>query len=384
MHKVTSDELAALDQDAYSLGYEMKNFSQWYDAQPFAVRSHTKMKTIRESYERGVEARIEEGRAVIRLCIYIQGPPDSGKTYAAISALGGKQVLSVGGGGTGKFDRLRPDHEAIVIDDDVCPKLLNMTDNYICRAYKRNSNNPAWAGHYFIVTSNLTFSEWLENSGIHVKDKLGNPSAHYIAMLSRFFVCEIRYTNYIAHLALISPSTRGSATEQLQRAEMFAEFAMRFSSTIANYAPSSDSDSTVDIVATLDRFSSSWYDLDNELAAYKVEEELRQESIEIFAQFQARKELGEPVYFDYRPHDPKFKTRITFSNGVFGNNEYEDLDWCNPDRPQEEREELRQKQLIILEKWQQKEEELQQQSEATATQEHTSKIAYNPTKDRMY
>ena len=72
----------------------------------------------------------------------------------------------------------------IIIDDDVCPNLLNMTDNYICRAYKRQSNNPAWTGKYFIVTSNYTFDEWIAMC------KLGEK--HYEAAHSRFYICEIR------------------------------------------------------------------------------------------------------------------------------------------------------------------------------------------------
>lgn len=382
-HKVTNDELATLDQDAYNLGYEMKNFAQWYDAQPFTVRSNAKIKTIQESYERGVNARLEEGRAITRLCIYIQGPPNSGKTFASIAALDGKQVLSIGGGGTGKFDRLRPDHDAIVIDDDVCPNLLNMTDNYICRAYKRNSNNPAWAGRYFIVTSNLPFADWLRKSGIDISDKRGNPSTHYTAMWSRFYICEIRYKNDVAHLALVSSSTRGSSTEQLERAKMFVEFAERFNAIIARYIPDKNGDNTLDLIAVLDPFSVYWDDMDEELEALKVAEEAYQDSIDIFAQYQAREKLGEPVYFDYRPWDPNFQTKITFSNGTYGNNNYEVLDWCNPNKSPEEREQLRQQQLIILEKWLQREEELQQQLMSKNQEQAKANISYVPT-DRQY
>ncbi len=214
--KVSQAELIALDKEAFDMGYNMKNFTEWYNEQPFSVRSNAKMRVIRESYDRGVEARIEQGQELNRLCIFIQGASNTGKTYAAKKAnakmrviresydrgvearieqgqelnrlcifiqgasntgktyaakkaIEGRRILSIGGGGTGKFDRLRPDHDAIVVDDDVCPNLLNMTDNYITHAYKRNSNNPAWAGRYFVVTSNLTFEEWLEACGIRTR-----------------------------------------------------------------------------------------------------------------------------------------------------------------------------------------------------------------------
>lgn len=239
--KLSQDELVALDKEAFAMGYDMKDFDRWYNEQPFAVRSNAKMKVIKESYDRGVKVRVDEHQEINRLCVFIEGGANTGKTYASKKALDGKRILSVGGGGTGKFDLLRPDHEAIVVDDDVCPNLLNMTDNYICRAYKRNSNNPAWAGRYFIVTSNLTFKAWLEACGIRTDDGWGNVTAHYVAMKSRFFVCRLKAdANGVNHLALTSPSRRGSAQEQIERANMFMDFKRKFDATIAGYAPGSN------------------------------------------------------------------------------------------------------------------------------------------------
>ena len=231
--KLSADDWTSIDETAYKLGYELKNFSEWYDSQPFNVRSNTKVKTIRESYERGVNKRIAEGAEMLRLCVFIHGEPNSGKTYASEKALSGKRYFTVKGGGTGKFDNLRVDHQAIIIDDDVCPYLLNMTDNYICRAYKRQNNNPAWTGQYFVVTSNYTFFEWLEMC------KLGEK--HFEAAYSRFYLCEIKQkedgTNY---LALSNPSKRGSLEEQKQRAEMFKDFQNKFNDTMAGYHPQSN------------------------------------------------------------------------------------------------------------------------------------------------
>lgn len=71
---------------------------------------------------------------MLRLCVFIYGEPNSGKTCTPEKALSGKRYLTVKGGSTGKFDNLRVDHQSIIIADDVCANLLNMTDNYICRA----------------------------------------------------------------------------------------------------------------------------------------------------------------------------------------------------------------------------------------------------------
>ena len=231
--KPLTQDWVELDKIAFNLGYELKDFNEWYNALSFMVRSNAKIKTIRESYNRGVDARIEKQSEILRLCIYIQGKPNSGKTYGCKQTLSDKRIHAVEGGGTGKFDSLRADHEAIIISDDVCPNLLNMTDNYICRAYRRQSNNPAWAGQYFIVTSNLPFMQWLEKCGINIC------SNHFSAMRSRFYVCEIKSkddgTNY---LSLCSISDRGSVEEQKKRWDMFVDFKKKFDSIIANYKPS--------------------------------------------------------------------------------------------------------------------------------------------------
>ena len=230
--KVSMLKLSQLDEEAYQLGYQLANLEHWYNDLPFSVRSNAKIKTIEESYYRGVQSRIQEGTALNRLCVYIQGIHDSGKTYAARQALSGKQTIMIGGGGSGKFDRLRPDHDAIIIDDDVCPNLLNMTDNYICEAYRRNSNNPVWAGHYFIVTSNLSFNSWLRACNVK---KL----AHRKALLSRFYICSIVESNGIRHLALMSPSTRGSAEIQMERAMLFNDFQAKYNASLLNYSSNS-------------------------------------------------------------------------------------------------------------------------------------------------
>ena len=137
--KVTTKELVEIDDIAFNLGYDLRNFEDWYNSLPFNIRSNAKMKTIRESYFRGVKKKISENSEILRLCVFIQGEKNTGKTHATIAALSGKQIYTVEGGGSGKFDNLRPDHNAMIISDDICPNLLNMSDNYICQAYRRQA-----------------------------------------------------------------------------------------------------------------------------------------------------------------------------------------------------------------------------------------------------
>lgn len=231
--RISKEELVKLDKEAYELGKNLKDFDEWYDALSFDYRSHAKMKTIRESYYRGVKATAEdiEKGSIVRTCIYIQGDPNTGKTYASVEAMRniGHKTIKIGGGGSGKFDKLKCSHQAIVIDDDICPNILNMTDNYITQAYKRNSNNPYWCGDVLIITSNLPFTEYLEKCGIKTTKNQKTlygwtevKSEHAKAMETRFFICRIaKNQNGQNVLICDSPATRGTNEEQYIRKEKY-------------------------------------------------------------------------------------------------------------------------------------------------------------------
>lgn len=229
--KVGKKDMAIRDDEAYKLGLALGNYKKWYGALDFKTRDHTSMKTVRESYYRGVEDRVENDGEVIRLCVFIQGAKNTGKTHACRYALAGKRFVEISGGGTGKYDRLKPYHDAILVNDDVAPNLLNMTDNYMCQAYKRCSNNPFWCGRYFIVTSNKDFDQWLEDCGI-------TNGAHVAAMRSRFYICHLADDGTGKNrLVCTDVSTRGDKEEQKERAEMFVDFATKANASLREYVP---------------------------------------------------------------------------------------------------------------------------------------------------
>ena len=236
-YKKTFTEMAELDAVARKLGYDLGNFNNWYYDLDFGTRCSAKLKVIERSYYDGVERRVREDGTLIRLCIYIKGDKNTGKTYTSKQVLKGKEILEIGGGGTGKFDKLLPSTDAIILSDDRCPNLLNMTDNYMCQAYRRQSNNPYWCGDVFVVTSNLSFDDWLTDCGIKITDDSGHYSEHYRAMKSRFYVCHIEEICGNNRLICDSPSTRGSANEQISRKEKFKEFRNKFNTIIADYHP---------------------------------------------------------------------------------------------------------------------------------------------------
>lgn len=240
--RLTPDELAELDAYAFELGKRLGDSDAWYNDLTFWARSNPRMRTIRESYSRGVEERLKNDNYILRCCIYIRGAGNTGKTYTSEKAMKemGRSVLSVGGGGSGKFDNLRASHGCILVDDDICPNLLNMADNKICHAYRRNKNNPVWAGDYLIITSNLDFEEYCERCGLKVKDNKGNYTSQFLALKTRFFFCEMRQTDDGLRLVCNEASTRGSAEEQRARGAMFEDFWKVFNKLIKGFNPTAE------------------------------------------------------------------------------------------------------------------------------------------------
>lgn len=251
VHEIKNTDLKALDKEAYELGLALGDFEKWYQDLDFEIRKNSSMKTIKESYENGVTKKVEERVPVVRLCVFIQGNGNEGKTYASAKALEGKRFL-IPPPGSGKFDSLKASTEAIIIDDESCPNLLNMADNYICRAYKRNNGSPPWTGNYLVVTSNKSFEEWVKDCGVK------NPE-NIKAVRTRFYICYNRKVKGGKHLVCSSPSNRGTSQEQEKRNEMFIEFKKKYEATISAYTPRDSQDnffeinSEEDIVFELER-----------------------------------------------------------------------------------------------------------------------------------
>lgn len=242
--RVTQGELEIYDKLFYQRGYDLKDFNELYNSLDFRIRSHCKMKTIKESYFRGIEERLEKDPPEVkRVCLFIQGPPDTGKTYAMRKALKklGFKTYFISGGGTGKFDNLSITDQAIVIDDTTCPNLLNMTDDRITRAYRRNSNNPYWTGEVFVVTSNKSFLDWCADSTLKVYEfDTKQPTAHADAMKTRFFefeVSKIGKTNQIQFAGNLE-DLRGMDEDRKQKLEIATKIISLANKTMAEYKKS--------------------------------------------------------------------------------------------------------------------------------------------------
>lgn len=222
--------------EARDLGREFGNFDEWFDGLPFDPDQKAKRaKDFRRSYDLGVKDRCSEDENVVRLSVFITGPHGTGKSFTAAAAVDAPndRILRVGGGGRGRFDKLRPWTQAIIVDDDVVPSPLNLADNRVTSPYSRGSNN-LWTGGYFIVTSNISFDKWAVKCGVD-PDQLA-------AARDRFYICKVMGEGRDRHLGMESESHRGDEQVERKRLEMFLDFQEKFNRALGSYDPEASID----------------------------------------------------------------------------------------------------------------------------------------------
>lgn len=243
LEKVTPAMLAQLDEDAYKLGYELGDYDAWHGSLPFNVRSNAKMRTVKESYNRGVDEKLKKIGRVYRLCVFIQSPKNMGKTEAAHRALErlGVEYLDVCAGGTGKYDELTPSTGAIVVDDAPITHILAMADTRCCKVYRRGSSNRPWMGDYLIVTSNKTFDRWLDDCGVDYDNR--------DAARSRFYVCCLGQVEGSGRNVLVcmSRAERGSDDFLQKMDQKYIQFRDLYNDSLAEYHRSRTARERVDI-----------------------------------------------------------------------------------------------------------------------------------------
>ncbi|MCR5594339.1 MAG: hypothetical protein K6G12_00690 [Lachnospiraceae bacterium] len=240
--------------DAYAHGYGLGAWKHFYDTLPNSAKERkTKIQLAREYYERGIDKHIAEDNCCTRTCIFIQGERNLGKSYAtkyAITQMYGDSNLDITDGGTGQFDDIDPSYKAIFLNDFTLPakSLRSMADDQIVKVYRRNNSNPYLAAELLVVTANTSFVEWAKECGMKTSElveggepdeKIIKATESYLALKSRFFICEVRQNkqgNY--KLYNISTPERGNEPKLQQKEKTFKQFRELFDSCISSYHPS--------------------------------------------------------------------------------------------------------------------------------------------------
>lgn len=224
----TQAELAEL---AYKIGYTgEQDWNEFDAALPTMLQRGSAYLWLRRKYAEGMAKRFEENRSLVRLSIFIQGPQNVGKTTGArkaIEAMGLSCYEVSDGGKTGRWDRLKPSHDALLVDDTVLNDVLGMADNRVVEVYRRNGENPYFCGKLLVVCSNMSFDDWLKACNVQDRQKE--------AARSRFYLCRTIEENGVPRLVIDEHSTRGTTIEQAARMDMFLQFAKPMEASMQEY-----------------------------------------------------------------------------------------------------------------------------------------------------
>lgn len=163
---ITKFEHVELLNRAREVGRSGGDFDNWYYEQlPPSVRLQAHRNKLMEEYDYGIDEFLANPLNVdmTRLCLFIVGPKDIGKSGSmkrACADLGLKLYPVSAGGGTGKMDNFKYWHEVLGLDDTTVTGLMSYADDLICRAYKRNKGNPLNRTKLLYLTSNRRLNDF--------------------------------------------------------------------------------------------------------------------------------------------------------------------------------------------------------------------------------
>lgn len=242
--KMTDAEWDQASEDAYKLGYDLKDFDKWGDA-CFTTKQRTSspFKDVRTHYERGLTDRINENSYTMRDSILIWGAQNAGKSYTMLETLKemGEKIYKTSSK-TGKYDGLKANTTAMIFNDINVSDPLSVFDNQILTLYRRNSGLAPWTGHIAGVTTNLDPWNWIGgemhlpsydetrfDKDMHYRDK--SQEFSYQALKSRLYICHIEQ----GHLVCDSVEDRGTDKDKEEHDKLYIKFADTFNKILMKY-----------------------------------------------------------------------------------------------------------------------------------------------------
>lgn len=232
--------------EAYSLGKKVGNFSRWADLHFNVGQQATRnFKVVREKYNEGLNIGITTLTDCPRCSIVISGVPNLGKTYTSRLALKKMGLATVTvASGTGKYDRVQPETDALIFDDTGVSDARNVLDNVGVVLHRRNSDDRPFKGKYVIITTNESHSIWTKKTAIGVQTLEGKSLEEAESLQN--IIEAVKSRVYFAHisasgkLVLDKRQERGSQKDFAVHDKMFLEFKRAFDTERAGYVPASE------------------------------------------------------------------------------------------------------------------------------------------------
>lgn len=210
---ITKDDIIMLMKPFRDMGKTLISFEECLNrtcgeyARDYIKSTPTYKKSLIDAYNEGMEIAINERKYIDRICIYIYGQTEIGKTTSVeylCSKLGysGDDIYVVRQG-TGKYDGLNANHKILFCDDTSLTDILVVADERAVALHRRGSNDRPWVGNLVICTSNKTPKEFFHED-MSTESTLGR--------MSRFAIVHAREDG---RLILERPIMRGSRTDKV-------------------------------------------------------------------------------------------------------------------------------------------------------------------------
>lgn len=214
------------------------------------------IKEIQTRYEMAVRDKLNSMNEKPRLCVFIQTPPDFGKSTTldlCLADLGynKEQVLyKTGSARYGSNDLLDPYYRVIVFDDAGMSDPLTLCDNKPNRSVgqKRGKGFAYYCPDIVVIMSNLNLTQYasemtnLYHNSDHHDDKL------FEAFRSRLYACHIEsFDDGSRELVVDSKCTRGDINA-IEVSVMFRRFKEMFNTHIGYYDPGFTDEEVIDRV----------------------------------------------------------------------------------------------------------------------------------------
>lgn len=215
------------------------------------------IKEIRVRYDMAVKKKLESMVEQPRLCVFIQTPPDFGKSATldlALEDLGYTKdqiFYSTGRAKYGIGDRFDPFYRVLVFDDSGMYDPLTVCDNKPNRSsiQKRGKGFSYYCPDIIVIITNLSISNYAaEMTNLYGSDKNSHDPKLLDAFKSRLYVCHISDEDIgFRELIVDSKCTRGDENA-IQVSIMFRRFKDMFNAHIGYYDPGFTDEEVIDRV----------------------------------------------------------------------------------------------------------------------------------------
>lgn len=254
IRKPNADDWNTWAQTAYERGLHLENFEDWA-VDHFMVNqmASAKFRVVRDFYNRGLRDGLANAPHIDRLNVFILGKGNLGKSYNSQKALldmGIERIVNAPSG-TGKYDGVTADTQAILFDDSRMTQPKRVMEQKPVTLHRRNNGDPVWKGQYVIYTSNfaspidaaadcLGYQPYKDTDGtFKYTDK---QMLDIDPVIERAFFCTVELdtdpssANYgHFHLVLCQGVDRGGANDIERLTKMFEQFRKAFDKSIYNY-----------------------------------------------------------------------------------------------------------------------------------------------------